>query len=168
VRAPLWALATALLAAPIAAEADEPTGCGAFRWPIESERAALSAAARPVLGNGGDILYGAPQTLKLAPFDDANLPRPPERAPKSKPSFAGHYVLPPPARPGMYKLTLTADGWIDVIDNGAFLHPSGFSGALGCDGARKSVKFDLPARTVEIQISNVKDADVGIMVTPWE
>lgn len=167
-RAALWALATALLAAPIAAEADEPTGCGAFRWPIESERAALSAAARPVLGIGGDLLYGAAQTLKLAPFEDANLALPPERAPKSKPSYAGHYVLPAPAKPGVYKLTLTADGWIDVIDNGAFLRPSAFSGALGCDGARKSVKFDLPPRTVEIQISNVKDADIGMIVTPSE
>ena len=164
----LLAFAMALLSTAIAAEADEQTGCGAFRWPVETERSALSSAARLVVGNGGDLLYGEAQTLRLAPFEDANLPHPPERAPKSKPSFAGHYVLPAPAKPGVYKLTLTADGWIDILDDGLFLHPNAFSGALGCDGARKSVKFDLPPRAVEIQISNVKDADIGMIVTPSE
>ncbi len=167
-RALLLTFAAALLASPIAAEADEPTGCGAFRWPIETERSALSSAERSVLGNGGDLLYGAAETLKLAPFEDANLPLPPERAPKSKPSFAGHYVLPAPAKPGVYKLTLTADGWLDVLDDGLFLHPKAFSGALGCEGARKSIKFDLPPRPVEIQISNVREADIGMIVTPSE
>ena len=55
-----------------------------------------------------------------------------------------------------------------MIDNGAFLRPSGFSGALGCEGARKSVKFDLPPRPVDVQFSNVKDAHIAVVVTPAE
>ncbi len=107
-------------------------------------------------------------TLELAPFTEAGLPHAPERPPKVTPSFAGHFTLPAPVRPGQYKLTIASEGWIDVIDNGAFLRPSGFSGALGCEGARKSVKFDLPPRPVDVQFSNVKDAHIAVVVTPAE
>jgi hypothetical protein len=70
--------------------------------------------------------------------------------------------------PGAYLITLASEGWIDVVDNGAFLHPEGFSGAVACDGARKSVRFDLPARPLDIQLSGIKDAEIAIIVSPAE
>ncbi len=161
-------LVAACLAAPGLAAADEPTGCNAFRWPIEHERAALAAATQLPVANGGALRYDAALTLELAPFAEAGLPHPPERAPKAAPSFAGHFTLPVPPKPGVYKVTLASEGWIDVIDHGVFLHPKGFSGALGCEGARKSVKFDLPARPFDVQFSNVKDANIAVIVTPSE
>jgi hypothetical protein len=159
------ALAAALLAAPGVASAAEPTGCEAFRWPIEQERAALIATRQPV-SNGGAMQYAGAMTLQLAPFAEAALPQPPERAPKVDSSFAGHFTLPAPPKAGLYKVTLASDGWIDVIDNGVFLHPKGFSGSRDCDGARKSVKFDLPARALSVQFSNVHDAEIAVIVTP--
>jgi hypothetical protein len=161
-------LAAALLGAPGLAAADEPTGCNAFRWSIESDRAELNAATKSVVAIGGALRYSSAQTLKLAPFADAALPRAPERAPKATPSFAGHFTLAAPAKPGLYRVTLASDAWIDVIDNGVFLHPKAFSGALGCDGARKSVKFDLPGRPLDVQLSNVRNADIAVIVTPDE
>ena len=160
-------LAAALAAAPGVVSAEEPSGCGAFRWPLENERAALNAA-RPSVSNGGELRYDTALTLGLVPFAEAALPQAPERAPKAAPSFAGHYTLSAPARPGVYKVTLASEGWVDVIDNGAFLHPKAFSGAVGCQGARKSVKFALPGRPVVVQVSNVKDAAIGAMITPAE
>ena len=53
--------------------------------------------------------------------------------------------FPAPAKPGVYKLTISSESWIDVLE-GDYLHPTAFTGATSCDGARKSVKFDLPAR----------------------
>jgi hypothetical protein len=157
-----------LLASASPVAADEPSGCNAFRWPIERERAALVAPANLSVANGGALSYGAALLLRLEPFADADLPHAPERAPKVSPSFAGHFELAAPAKPGVYKVTLASEGWIDVLDNGAFLHPKGFSGAVGCAGARKSVKFDLPERPVTVQLSNVKDANIGVIVTPSE
>lgn len=157
----------ALLAAPGLAAADEPAGCAAFHWPIERERAALVAARDPVM-NGGLLRYDAAMSLKLQPFAEAGLPQPPERSPKVSPSFAGRFTLAAPPKAGFYKVTLGSDGWIDVIDNGVFLHPKGFAAAKNCDGARKSVKFDLPARPLAVQLSNVKDADIAVIVTPVE
>ncbi|RBP16563.1 hypothetical protein DFR50_105207 [Roseiarcus fermentans] len=162
-------LAAALaLAAPGVAGADEPHGCAAFRWPLDRERAALGAAEKPVVANGGALRYEAASTLKLAPFADAALPHPPERAPKAPGSYAGHFTLAAPAKPGLYKVTIAANGWIDVVDNGAFLHPKAFSGVLDCEGARKSVKFDLPGRALDLQLSGVTAPDIAVIVTAAE
>lgn len=161
-----FVLIAALLATPGLAAADEPAGCDAFRWPLETERAALAATGKPVVANGGALAYGSAETLRLASFAEAGLPRPPERAPKGNPSFAGHFSLGAPAKPGIYKVTIASEGWIDVVDNGAFLHPTAFSGVRDCAGARKSVKFELPGRPVDVQVSNVKDSHIAVIVTP--
>ena len=163
---PRTVLLAALVAAPGLAAAEEPTGCAAFRWPVEHERAALAAPKRLPVANGGALTYEAAMTLALAPFAEAGLPQPPERSPKITPSFAGHFTLAAPPKPGVYKVTLASEGWIDVVDNGVFLHPKGFSGALDCEGARKSVKFDLPGRPVAVQFSNVRSSDIAVIVTP--
>jgi hypothetical protein len=159
------ALAALILAAPGLATADEPTGCSAFKWPIERERAALAAAGKPVIANGGALAYDHAVTLKLAPLAEAGLPHAPERAPKSAQSFAGHFTLAAPAKAGTFQITLASEGWIDVVDNSGFLHPKGFSGAVGCDGARKSVRFDLPARPLDIQLSGIKGAEIAVIVS---
>jgi len=159
-------LAGALASAPALAAAEEPQGCDGFRWPVEKERAALGAAGKPVVPNGGALAYEAASTLTLAPFAEAALPRPPERAPKFQPSYAGHFTLPAPAKPGRYVVTMAAAAWIDVVDGGSFLHPKGFSGAVGCEGARKSVKFDLPGRPLDVQLSGVADPEIAVIVTP--
>jgi hypothetical protein len=162
----LAAAAALIVALPSLASADEPSGCGAFKWPLERERAALAAQEKPAIANGGALAYDSAMTLKLAPLANAGLPHPPERAPKSPHSYAGRFTLAAPAQPGVYKITLTSDAWIDVIDQGGFLHPKGFSGALACEGARKSVKFDLPARALNVQLSGVKDAEIAVIVSP--
>ena len=162
------ALAALIAAMPALAAADEPSGCSAFKWPVERERAALAAAGKPAIANGGALAYDAAATLKLQPLAEAGLPRPPERAPKSAQSFAGHFTLAAPAKAGVFQVTLASEGWIDVVDNGGFLRPRGFSGALGCDGARKIVRFDLPARPLDIQLSGVKDAEIAVVVSPAE
>ncbi len=165
----LWLVGFALAAAaPGIAAADEPTGCGGFKWPLDHERAALLSATKPAVANGGALAYNVAATLKLAPLSDAGLPLAPERAPRFPQSYAGHFMLAAPAKPGMYKITVGSEAWVDVVDNGAFLHPRGFSGAKDCEGARKSVKFDLPARPLDVQVSGVRDAALSTIVTPAE
>jgi len=168
VRPALWLIAAALAGAPGLAAADEPSGCGAFKWPLDRERAALADTKKPAVANGGALAFDAAATLKLAPLADAGLPQAPERAPKSPQPYAGHFELGAPAKAGPYKVTISSEAWIDVIDGGHFLHPTGFSGAVGCDGARKSVKFNLPARPVAIQLSDVKTGEISVIVSPEE
>jgi hypothetical protein len=161
-----WLLAVALMAAPSFAAAEEPSGCGGFKWLVEHERAALANPDKQSVANGGALAFGAAASLKLAPLAEAGLPSPPERAPKSQRSFAGHFTLAAPAKPGMHKITMSSAAWIDVIDGGRYLHPAGFAGATDCEGARKSVKFDLPARPTAIQFSGAADGEISVIVTP--
>ena len=133
-----WLIGAALAVAPALAAADEPTGCDAFKWPLDRERAALASPGKPAVANGGALTADAAAALKLTPFAEAGLPHAPERAPKSPQSYAGHFALAAPAKAGIYKITIASEGWIDVIDAGQFLHPKAFSGALGCEWARKA------------------------------
>ena len=157
----------ALAAALPALAAEEPSGCAAFKWPLDQERAALLASKASV-ANGGALPYGAAVALKLQPIAEAGLPQPPERTSKYEPDNAGHFTLPTPPKAGLYKITIGGEAWIDVIDQGSFLHPKGFSGVKGCDGARKSVRFELPARPVDIQVSGVRNGELTAIVTPVE
>ena len=40
-----------------------------------------------------------------------------------------------------------------------------FSGATGCEGIRKSVKFELKAEPFTIQLSNVPGNSIGVAVS---
>jgi len=165
-RLAVWLLGAALAVAPGLAAADEPTGCDAFKWPLDRERAALASPGKLAVANGGALTTDAAASLELAPLAEAGLPQAPERASRSPQSYAGHFALAAPAKAGIYKITIASEGWIDVIDGGQFLRPKAFSGVLGCEGARKSVKFDLPARPLDIQLSGVRNGEISLIVSP--
>jgi hypothetical protein len=162
-----WLIAVALIAAPGGlAQAQEGSGCNGFKWPLDRERAALVRADKASLPNGGALPYDVAMTLKLQPLSAAGLPKAPERAPKSPSAFAGHFALPAPAKAGAYRVTISSEGWVDVLDGGAYLHPIAFTGAKECEGARKSVKFDLPARPLALQFSGVLRDQISVIVSP--
>ena len=161
-----WLAAIALVVAPGLAQAQEGSGCNAFKWPLDRERAALVRTDKASLPNGGAVPYDAAITLQLQPFSSAGLPKAPERAPKSPSAFAGHFALAAPAKAGAYRITISLGGWVDVLDGGAYLHPIAFTGAKDCEGARKSMKFDLPARPLALQVSGVSGDQISVVVSP--
>jgi hypothetical protein len=162
-----WLIAAALIAAaPGLAQAQEGSGCNGFKWPLDHERTALVRADKASLPNGGALAYDVPMTLELQPLSAAGLPKAPERAPKSPSAFAGHFTLAAPAKAGAYRVTISSEGWVDVLDGGAYLHPIAFTGAMGCEGARKSVKFDLPDRPLALQFSGVPKDQISVIVSP--
>ncbi|ETR78214.1 hypothetical protein X566_11470 [Afipia sp. P52-10] len=160
---------TALAAAlglPAAALAQEPHGCDGFRWPIARERALLTAAADGTVASGAKLTQmPAAVRITLQPFDKATLPRPPERKPKDPASFAGAVTI-AIDKPGTYTVSLSAYSWVDAIQNGAYLKPAAFSGATGCDGIRKSVKFTLRAEPLVLQVSSVASETISVAIAP--
>ena len=74
--------------------------------------------------------------------------------------------MPAPNKAGTYKITLSTEGWIDVEQNGQTVKSTAFSGAQGCEGVRKSVKFELAARPLTIELSGVPDNTIEIAVSP--
>jgi hypothetical protein len=155
----LWALTGAVLA-------QEPVGCDKFKWPLDKERAMLSAADVATASSGASVAQlPVALAVSLVPFADAKLPVAPERAPKSPTSFAGFVMLPAPPPGGVYKVSLSSEAWIDAVQDGHIVKSTAFSGATGCEGIRKSVKFDLAAEPFALQFSGVPAASISIAVT---
>jgi hypothetical protein len=160
-----WLIPIALLiAAP--ALAQEPVGCDKFKWPLDHERALLASPSQ--LPSGGETLQplGTAVTVALAPYADAKLPVPPSRAPKSPVTYAGFIRLSAIPKSGTYRVTLAGPAWIDVIQNGIALKSTAFSGASGCAGIAKSVKFELAAAPFTVELSGTTAHALTFVVTP--
>lgn len=162
-------VALALLGAAPASAAEEPSGCDKFKWGIERERAALTAPDRLKLASGAELaaLPAQAMILGLRSPAEAKLPMPPERAPKDG-TFAGFASIKTPPKAGLYSISLSSGGWVDVVQGGHFLKPKAFSGATDCDGIRKTMKYELSASPFVMQVSGTKEDSVSIAVLPTE
>jgi hypothetical protein len=149
--------------------AEEPSGCDKFKWPIERERAALTAPDRTKLTSGSELaaLPATGVTLALRTPAEAKLPSPPERAPKEG-TFAGFASFKNAPKAGLYTISLSSGGWVDVVQNGQFLKPRATSGATDCDGIRKTLKFELSAGSFVLQVSGAREESISIAVLPVE
>jgi hypothetical protein len=167
-RAPLLITLVLLATAPAWA-AEEPSGCDKFKWNIDRERTALTAPDRIKLTSGGDLaaLPSTGITLALRAPGEAKLPTPPERAPKDG-TFAGFMNLKNPPKAGVYTVSLSAGGWVDLAQDGHFLKPKAFSGATDCDGIRKTMKYEISASPFVLQISGTREDSVSVAILPSE
>jgi hypothetical protein len=167
-RAPLL-IALALLGTAPAWAAEEPSGCDKFKWNIDHERAALTAPDRIKLASGADLasLPSTGVTLALQAPAEAKLPTPPERAPKEG-TFAGFASFKNPPKAGLYTVSLSAGGWVDLVQNGHALKPKAFSGATDCDGIRKTMKYEISASPFVLQISGTRENSVSVAILPSE
>jgi hypothetical protein len=162
-------VALILLAAGPARAAEEPSGCDKFKWNIDRERAALTAPDRVKLASGAELgaVPSTGMTLALSPPGEAKLPAPPERAPKEG-TFAGFTTFKSASKAGIYTVSLSAGGWIDVVQDGHPLKPKAYSGATDCDGIRKTMKYEIAAGPFVLQISGTKENSVSIAILPFE
>jgi hypothetical protein len=167
-RTPLF-IALALLATVPARAAEEPSGCDKFKWNIDRERAALTAPDRVRLASGGEVaaLPSTGMTLGLSAPAEAMLPTPPERAPKEG-TFAGFTSFKAPPKAGIYTVSLSVGGWVDVVQDGHALKPKAFSGATDCDGIRKTMKYEISASAFVLQVSGIRENSVSIAILPSE
>jgi hypothetical protein len=148
---------------------EEPSGCDKFRWPIDRERAALTAPDRAKLTSGNELAALPPGgfTLALAAPADTKLPTPPERAPKEG-TFAGFTSFKNAPKAGLYTISLSSGGWVDVLQDGHFLKPKAFSGATDCEGIRKTMKYELSATPFVLQVSGTEENSISIAILPTE
>lgn len=148
--------------------AEEPSGCDKFKWPIERDRAALTAPDRAMLASGSEqaALPSSAITPGLVAPQEAKLPMPPERAPKDG-TFAGFTSI-KAAKAGLYTISLSSGAWVDLVQDGHFLKPAAFSGATDCDGIRKTMKYRLSDKPFVLQLSGAKDNSLSISILPSE
>src|SRR5882757_5265199 len=124
-------------------------------------------ARRLRIRSGADLNPALPVAaiISLRPAAEANLPTMPERMPAAN-TFSGFAALKNALPPGRYTINLSAAGWIDVEQDGQFLRSVTSSGVRGCEGIRKSVKFEIPPKSFTIQISGVEADSISVAIVP--
>jgi len=149
--------------------AEDKPACEQFGWSIKREQALfgapglIQAASRSKFDS---IERGF--TLELQPHASVAFVFPPERQPKSPDSFGGVISFANVPRAGLYQVTLSAEAWIDVIQDGQAVTSTAHSGKRGCADVRKSVRFELKPGALTIQLSGATEKTVKLVVLPAE
>jgi hypothetical protein len=160
------AFALALLASLVggAAQAQQKNACDQFKWSIERERGLFAAGANSAAA-GDAIDPGVAYVVALQPSDKVAYRLPPERAAKPG-SFGAILSLADIEKPGLYQITLSSEAWLDAIQGATAVKSSAFTGQKDCPGVRKSVRFDLKAGALIVQISNSASASIDVAIVP--
>src|ERR1700742_1826301 len=96
-------LATVLTIMPALAQPrEEPVGCDKFKWPLDRERAMLTAPDIARVASGAEIEppLSKAVSIRLSPLADAKLPMAPERAARASEAKAGFVRVAAPKQAG--------------------------------------------------------------------
>ena len=157
--------------APAAADDRMSGGCDSFKWPLDKERAAFADAKLEQVDSGAKRAAFGEQALALklqAGGEVAYVILPEKKKESGKAGFGGVVSFAPPAKAGSFQVTLSGPGWIDVVQGGKGLSATDHSGAKKCEGLRKSVRFDVEAQPVVLQISGAPADTIKVAVRPAE
>ncbi|MFG3596120.1 hypothetical protein [Bradyrhizobium sp. RDI18] len=143
-------------------------GCEKFAWSIARERTAFAATDKATIAAGETLpaLPAGALVVRLQPGEQASFAMSPERKPRIERWHGGIVRLPALPKPGIYQITLSDDAWIDVIQNGGYVRSVGSTGRSDCPGVRKSVRLDLDASPVVLQVSGVAGEAIAIAISP--
>lgn len=174
-------LALALLVLPPAlaqdaSKADAPlsgaaTGCAAFKWLLENERRAFEDAALEQIASGTARGAWKEQSFALALQPDTEVPYtlPPTRRKEADGKrFGGMIAFAAPAKAGVYQVTISGEGWIDLVQQGKSLKSAAHSSVKDCPGLRKSVRFAIANSPLVLQISGAADQSIKIAIAAVE
>lgn len=136
------------------ARADDRPACERFDWPLARERAWFEAPDLPKADTGAS-LDGLPKgvVLKLRPATEVTFAAPSSRPARGDNPHSGMATV-EIAEPGHYIFTISADGWLDVVQGGRVLTATAHTGSKDCAGLRKSVRFELQRGSATVQISS--------------
>jgi len=164
------AIAALSFAAARTASAQEIAACDQFAWPVKREQALFASKDLQHVASGAtlDSLPDHGIVLELQLHDTVPYVLAPARQPKIANSSGGVVVIPKVPKAGLYQITASAEGWIDVIQDGKALASSAHSGRRDCPDVRKSVRFDLQTGAVTIQFSGVDSKFIKLAILPAE
>lgn len=143
--------------------------CTGFDWRMSPEITWINAGPKPIetgtlVEDGGDAAY----LVTLGQHDDVKFALPPERERFPDGPHAGIIVFKDLPGPGMYQVSLTDKGWIDAISDGKYLKSVKSSNSKTCPPLRKSVRFDVAAGPLTIQISSVTKNEITMTLRKVE
>lgn len=153
-----------------AKDAPQASGCAAFKWPLDAERKAFEDAGLETVASGATrgALKEQAFALTLQPDTDIAYALPPakkKKAPEAKHS-GGIVTFAAPEKAGTFQVTLSGEGWIDLVQQGAALDAGDHSGVKDCPGLRKSVRFKVGEAPVVLQISGAPADTIKVAIRP--
>jgi hypothetical protein len=160
-------LALALLGAmaiPAAAEED----CTGFSFPVDTDIAWMNAADSESVDAGAKLssLPAKAVTLKMKPTREVTLPVKSGRKKQAigGGTYSGWFEIASLPKAGMYQMSVSVDGWIDAAQNGELVQSHSFSGRPACKAVRKSVRYELGAGPVTVQIAGAPAEAVKVTI----
>jgi len=147
-------------------------GCESFEWPLKTELEWMSSSDTEAVASGGKIEVPPQKAIALAlqPMDAVALLVPATGKPKGDvtKAFGGVVNFDRVDKAGVYQVSLSSAGWIDVVQGGKALPAAAHTGKSDCEGLRKSVRFALEAGPFAIQLNGVPNDSIKIAVRPAE
>lgn len=146
----------------------DDAACTNFNWPLETEIGWMAAADSEVIPSGGTI-SGVPAkavTLAMQPSDKLELAvvSGVKKQAVGPNKFSGWFKIANVEKAGLYQVSLSREGWIDVVQAGKLLDSTAFTGRRECSLLRKSVRYELPAGETLIQIVGAPADTIKITV----
>lgn len=155
------------LFSPPALLAAEPGGCDSFDFPVVTELKWMTSADIDKVSTGAKLTAPPAKAMEveLKPVTDVAYARPPGgKAKDGEAAFGAIIEVAGVPGPGLYQVSLSAKGWIDVIQGGATLKAVAHSGKSDCESLRKSVRFDVKDGPVTLQLSGVTSPSIKLTV----
>ena len=106
--------------------------------------------------------------MQLQPHFAVGYVLAPGGEPKSDDSFAGLLVIKDVPQAGTYQVTLSEDGWIDLIQDGKALALAAQTINPNCSDARKSMRFRLERGPLTVQVSGASSTQIKLVISPVE
>jgi len=111
---------------------------------------------------GTALAVGGEAQLALKPATGVNF-KPALARPAKEGTFGGFFPV-DVAKPGRYRIALSQGAWIDLVQKRERLKSADHAHGAACSGIAKIVAFDLQPGRYWIQLSQAKEATIGVMV----
>lgn len=145
-------------------------GCTKFGWPLTRELQWLGGGNLPVYESGArrDTPPDNAFTLDLDADNDATLVMPLERKSRNDNGYGGSISFGALPRGGLYQITLSEDGLVDIIQDGHYLKKKASHMRRDCPAVRRSIRVELTAAPLVLQFGGVEMPSLTIAVAPAE
>jgi hypothetical protein len=143
----------ALLTASVRAE--EKPACEQFAWSLSDEKAWFDDAniTLRTSGDNTEAVADGAFSIGLKAESEITFVLPPEGKPKDGAANGAIVTFANVPQAGRYQVTLSDEAWIDMIQEGKYVPSVEHTGVKGCEGLRKSVRFDLASGSLTLQLS---------------
>lgn len=161
-------IGTALLITTVSAHAAETGGCESFDWPLATEISWMTSNDHLSLKSGDEVDAIPDKAIKLAllPEGDVKFALAPSGASKSKPTpaYGGTLEIGKIAEAGLYQVTISNRGWIDLVQADTTLATVAHTGKSDCATVRKSLRFEVKSGPAVLQLSGVPSPDITVAI----